>query len=391
MILMIHLRDNLFLSKRVDYKIDDELKKFKASFLDYKPDFKILEEKARRFKNLKNIIVIGFGGSINNFKAIFYALNSNKNVFFVDTVEPEYLLKIKNECKPNESLIIAVSKSGDTLGVITNLLFFINSDYKNVICITQGGLLGEIALRMGFEILQHPDIGGRFSGLTESSLFPALVCGFNIRRIFEGAKSVYDDESLKKEILELAKNFYYLERKGYYEVFMSCYSQRFFGFSFLITQLVHETFSKNGLGQTIFCCLGPESQHESNQRFFGGRRNMIGFFVRIKNHISKRIRVPKKISKLSFKNKDLEVIDNFDLKDSLDFELEGVLEHAEKEKIPFVVLELDSFEEFGVGEFMAFWQLFAYYSALLRRQNPFDQPEVEFSKEQTLNKVLGRK
>jgi len=391
LIFMLKIRDTILADEGLGYDmhiIEERIKNFKPLFSNYKPDFKIIEEKARKYKNLKNIIILGFGGSINNFKAIIYALNSKKNIYLVDTVETEFLLEIKKKCSKNKTLIIAISKSGDTLGVIENLMFFINSGYKNIVCITSGGLLKEIASKMNFDIIKHPNIGGRFSGLTECALFPASVCGIKIKNVFKGALNVYKKN---KDILGLAKKFLYLENKGYDEIFLSAYSQRFYGFLFLITQLIHETTGKNGLGQTVFCCIGPESQHESNQRFFGGRRNMIGFFIKIKEHQSLKINVPKVISNLKLKNKKLVVLNNFDIKDSLNLELEGVLKHAENQSIPFVVLELKNFDEESVGELIAFWQFFAYYSAILRNQNPFDQPEVEFSKDKTVEMITKRR
>jgi glucose-6-phosphate isomerase len=41
-----------------------------------------------------------------------------------------------------------------------------------------------------------------------------------------------------------------------------------------------------------------------------------------------------------------------------------------------------------VGNFVAFWQLYAIYSALLRGVNAFDQPSVEASKLISFNKRL---
>ncbi|MGB9748541.1 MAG: hypothetical protein ACP5OZ_02925 [Candidatus Woesearchaeota archaeon] len=393
MISMLKINDKLLVKEdkeKFDYRINDiehRIKRFEPSFLNYKPNFKLMRKKAEKYEKLENIVILGFGGSINNFKAMLYALNSKKNVYLVDTVETEFLFDVKNKCNRNKTLIVAISKSGDTLGVIENLLFFINFGYKNIVCITSGGLLKEIALKMGFDILEHPNISGRFSGLTECALFPALLCGIKIEKIFNGASKIYKNN---KSILELAKKFFYLENRGYDEIFLSSYSQRLYGFSFLITQLIHETTGKNGLGQTIFYCTGPESQHESNQRFFGGRKNMVGFFIKINNHKSLKIKVSKKISNLKLKNKKIAVLNNFNMKDSVNLELEGVLKHAENKKIPFVVLELNKLDEEGVGELIAFWQLFAYYSAILRNQNPFDQPEVEFSKNKTIERVMGR-
>ena len=48
--------------------------------------------------------------------------------------------------------------------------------------------------------------------------------------------------------------------------------------------------------------------------------------------------------------------------------------------LPLAALTLDQVNAHSVGEFIAFWHLFAVYSSVLRKVNPFDQPQVENSK-----------
>ena len=58
-------------------------------------------------------------------------------------------------------------------------------------------------------------------------------------------------------------------------------------------------------------------------------------------------------------------------------------------KIPCLALHVLSAEPAEVGAFVAFWQLFAVYSSLMRGVNPFDQPQVEESKKISWNKRLN--
>ena len=355
-----------------------------TNFSTYRTPVREIISKAKKYSRFENVVLIGYGGSINNFKAMYYALGSEKNVFMVNTLEPEYLDNIIKKCKPGKTVVIVVSKSGNTISVLENLILFMNKGYKNIVCITQGGALKEIALREGFEIVEHPNIGGRFSALTPSALFPAKVCGINIERIVRGARRIYKNP---KHIVDVAIKLYKLERKGYTEIFLSAYSEKLIGILWLITQLIHETTGKNKKGQSVIFAIGPESQHETNQRFFGGRRNMVGFFIKIKEHKNMRIKVPKNMRDIKVKNESIMILDNLNLADSIHYELEGVLEHAKKNKIPHFILELKKLNEESVGELIAFWQYLAYYSALLRKQNPFDQPEVEYSKKKTIELI----
>ncbi|MFH1510145.1 MAG: hypothetical protein ABIF10_00510, partial [Candidatus Woesearchaeota archaeon] len=90
--------------------------------------------------------------------------------------------------------------------------------------------------------------------------------------------------------------------------------------------------------------------------------------------------VPKVLQRIQLLDSALDVIDSLPLSKALDFEFQGVREHTISCKIPFCVVNVDSVTPESAGEFMGFWHYVAIYSAWLRGANPFDQPEVEFSK-----------
>ena len=373
------------------YKINNKkLSLEKPFFVDYKFNFNQIKSLSKY--KFDNLIVIGYGGSINSFKAIYYAnmFKAKKNVFFIDTVEPDYLNYVVSKCKKNNSLIVAISKSGNTISLLEDVLFFMNKGFKNFIFITSGGALKELGVKVGAKLINHPNIGGRFAGLTECALIPSALAGINIKKVVKGAKKVYFDSELNKRIAGLAEQFFKLELKSYTEIFSPSYSENLYGINLLATQLVHETTGKKGIGQTILTAVSPESQHETNQRFFGGRKNMIGLFTTFENHKNVLLKVPKLLKDVKVKGEKLSVLDKLNLSDSLNFEAEGVIRTARKFKIPFANIVLDRLNEESTGELMAFWQLFSVYSAVVRKQNPYDQPEVEHSKNETLKLISSR-
>ncbi len=71
------------------------------------------------------------------------------------------------------------------------------------------------------------------------------------------------------------------------------------------------------------------------------------------------------------------------------YEMEATLQDAVDLKIPAIHIALPQVDENSVGEFIAFWQLYAIYASLLRGTNPFDQPAVENSKEISFKKRLA--
>jgi glucose-6-phosphate isomerase len=250
------------------------------------------------------------------------------------------------------------------------------------------GALSVIAKKEGLDIIPHPDVGGRFSGLTSSALAPALFFNMDIDNIDNGARAMYARCAPSVRIeenpaLQLACVLYLLEKKRYSEIFCPIYSSKLACFSNLIVQLMHESVCKKGRGQTIYCADAPESQHHTNQRFFGGKKNVLGLFVTVnEQHDSgSRVKVPEPIKHIAVRGGTLGDIDNVPYHKSLEFEFEGTFRDAVSKKIPCIRLSLDKISAFSVGEFTGFWHYVAVYSAILRDVNPYDQPEVEYSKE----------
>lgn len=355
-------------------------------FAKYKPNMKELDQLSRKYKKYQNIIIIGNGGSITSFYAVYTALanyKTKKNIEFLDTMEPDYVAYVKAKFKKKDTLVLVISKSGNTIGVLENMLVF--KDYKKLV-ITSGGALKRVAESLNLEIIDHPEIGGRYSGFTANALLPALLFGIDIKKLCSGANSMYSKCSPKKNVnnnpaLKLSAVLYNLGKQGYTEIFMPVYSTRLFGFNNLIVQLIHESSCKHGKGQTIYGALAPESQHHTNQRFFGGRKNVIGLFLKIdKQEKDIRIKVGKNLKDIELRDGKLENFDNLSLSKALEYEYLGTKKDASKNRIPNMTLSIDKITEKSIGELMAFWHYVAVYSSVLRQVNPFDQPHVEESK-----------
>jgi glucose-6-phosphate isomerase len=94
---------------------------------------------------------------------------------------------------------------------------------------------------------------------------------------------------------------------------------------------------------------------------------------------------------VQLKGRALADINKIPLEKSMRFELEGTMEDAKIQGIPLAHLSIEKFEESEIGGLLAFWQLFAVYSSILRNVDPFDQPQVENSKNISFNKRLAFK
>lgn len=246
--------------------------------------------------------------------------------------------------------------------------------------------LFNIASQKKWNVISHPEVGGRFSGLTSCGLVPAYLMGLPIENIYEGANLGYKQYNNQigmgsNDALKLAAYFLALEEKGFSEIFASVYSTPLSGFLPLLVQLIHESAGKDGKGQTIFGDYSPESQHHTNQRLFGGRKNIAALFItEEKPEKDIDLEVPENLKDIPLKNKILAILNSISGNKAMYYDMEGVIQNCRAKKIPAIQMLIDTIMPKAIGEFVVFWQYFSVYSALLRDANPYDQPEVEESK-----------
>lgn len=358
-------------------------------FVKYIPDFELISKLAEEYKNFKNVLVIGHGGSITSFFGIYNALKhlTNKSAYFLSTVDPDYIFELKKSLYKSETLVICISKSGETTTQIEAVSQF--ADYPLLFITGDGSPLKFIAEKLKARVVTHPVIGGRYTGFTEVNLLPLAICGINVKELYEGALVFYHKYEKDNLAFKTASVLYELEKKGYADVFMPFYSHNLFPMSNVIVQLCHESFGKEGKGQTYFAHEAPESQHHTNQRFFGGIKNICGFFTTVDNFVHSTVNIfPAGIQSVKLKNHNLSEINNIPLQKALEYEWQGTVEDARINSIPLIHMSVESFTPKNLGELLAFWQLFAVYSSVLREVNPFDQPQVENSKNISFNKRL---
>lgn len=373
---MINIKSGL----NPDYRNFDD--KARPYFSIHEPDINKLENLRKDFENL---IVIGNGGSITSLRALQYAFRDqhDKNLEIVTTMEPGYLRHVEASVEKEDTIVMPISKSGSTTGVIESTLYFLNRGYEVIPLTTdQESPLREIAERRDLETVDHPDIGGRFTGLSETALAPAAMLGIDVKQIFEGGRQMHEKLSPgdPNKASKLAQDLHEAEKIGFSEVLTPFYSTRLFGFYPLLVQLMHESVCKKGRGQTFFGDVGPEYQHHTNQRLFGGKDNIIPLFIE-SSHEHSEIEVSEDLSSIDIRGRELGELDGLSYEQALDSEVEGVKKALNQSSKPFIELELEEFNYRSVGGLMAFLQFLAVYSAWDREVNPFNQPDVERSKD----------
>ncbi len=353
-------------------------------FARLSPDLDAISALAREHSRYWHYVVIGNGGSIRNVWALYKALFEGREVRkirLLDSTDPSglmgSLLRGEGPYTKKNTLIIPVSKSGTTANVVAETKALLSAGYSALVITPEGEtpLYGLVRER-GLPYIAHPvEVGGRFTANQNNCLLPlALVEGGMraVKRISEGFRSAHTacapsvplESNMAKS---LALEIFRAELAGLTEIFVPIYSKALSGLGELVVQLVHETFGKGGKGVTLLWAEAPESQHHTNQRYFGGRKTIAGLSIGVGGF-----------------EEDLPLREGPSCGEFLELEHRGVVEEAEEQGIPHMVLTLERLSPEDVAAAIGLWQWVAVYSALLRGVNPFDQPAVEGSKRRTL-------
>ena len=133
--------------------------------------FNFSRKELEKFKKYQNIVLVGMGGSILGIKAIcqFLQKKIKKNIYFFDNVDQNKILNLKKELNFNKSLFIIISKSGNTIETLSNLLFLkiLKKNKQNVILISekQNNSINMIAKKFNLFHIEHKNFmeaGSRF-------------------------------------------------------------------------------------------------------------------------------------------------------------------------------------------------------------------------------------
>lgn len=380
--------DNLDIEDNKKYsKIDN------PPFSQVKPDLQEIKASADDIE-CDNLVVIGNGGSITSFRALYYAFidEVDIDVHLVTTQEPDYLRRVASSTDPDNTIVMPISKSGNTTSVLESLLYFIKRDYE-VFAVTSDndGALRNIVERKSYDWIEHKDVGGRFSGLTETALMPAAICGIDVEEVRAGGEEIYNKFNENRNAAwKLAQALYSAEKDGYDQILTPFYTTRLFGFYPLTVQLMHETVCKEGEGQSVFGDLGPEYQHHTNQRLFGGTKDILPFFIKSKAHEKERVDIPEELTDVDLRGRELGDLDGESYGFAVDSEFRGVEKALDQEERPYSILSINSVGYRSVGRLMAFLQYLAVYSAEIRDVDPYNQPDVEKSKKMGFNRRFDR-
>ena len=268
---------------------------------------------------IKNIVVLGIGGSFEGPKLLLESLTSQKTSFrfeFITGSDPfEFEYKTK-DIKPDETLFIVSSKSFTTDETLVSLKEAIkwSGDTDNFIAITankEGALRYNISKDLIFEL--HDEIGGRYS-IWSYICLPAYIefkygkSGIQgeyddhgarpweeIEMFVEGAREADKDLIENKDYLKFVKTLSYSDiwlnnNQSVHSRAVLSYCWRLRSFADYVQQLEMESLGKQPnkgsnfkkTGQIIFGGYGPTAQHSYFQLLHQGTQNVAADIIAFK-------------------------------------------------------------------------------------------------------------
>ena len=242
--------------------------------------------------------------------------------------------------------------------------------------------LRDLCEALSIPTLPHdPNIGGRFSALTNVGLLPALARGLDVEALRDGAGSVV------KALLETrapqdfapavgaAVAIGLAKERGVKVSVMLPYSDRLSRFAAWYVQLWGESLGKNGEGTTPVAALGPVDQHSQLQLYLDGAPQHFITVVR-ENCAGSGPRVSADLAKIA----RAEYLSGHATGDLVAAQQKAIPEALLAAGRPVRTIDLERLDERALGALLMHFMLETILAGHLLGVDPFDQPAVESGK-----------
>jgi glucose-6-phosphate isomerase len=227
-------------------------------------------------------------------------------------------------------------------------------------------------------MLDHdPNVGGRFSVLTNVGLVPAAIVGLDIAAVRKGAGLALAPVLAGRAPAEVpaAVGAALAVAVGKPITVLMAYADRLERFTHWYVQLWAESLGKDGKGTTPIAALGPVDQHSQLQLFIAGPRDKM-FTVVTEEVAGRGARIDAALARGAgepdFAGKTIG--------DLVAAQGRATAETLAKNGCPVRTLRVDRLDEAQLGELLMHFMLETIIAAHLLGVDPFDQPAVEEGK-----------
>ena len=244
---------------------------------------------------------------------------------------------------------------------------------------------------LGITTLDHdPKIGGRFAGLTNVGLLPALARGLDVDALREGARAVVTSMLKAKRAAEFdpaigaAITIGLAKERGLRVSVILPYADRLARFAAWYVQLWGESLGKNGEGMTPVAALGPVDQHSQLQLYLDGTPQHLVTVIR-EACAGRGPVLAADLAKLAGAG----YLAGRAAGDLVAAEQRAIPEALIAHGRPVRIIDLDVLDERALGALMMHFMLETILAAHLLDVDPFDQPAVESGKILTRRYLAG--
>jgi glucose-6-phosphate isomerase len=368
-----NINDSLLEDSVIDIKHNKDLWD-PPFFFDTKTylDINRIQQTTNQFitENLKNIIVIGTGGSIQTLLALKHL--AKRKIFPVTSSRAVELKGCLDKTSPEDSIVIPISRGGETLDINSTIGTFLKRKYK-FLGLSSTGTMNEILKKVECPILDVPDLSGRYAGsVTNVGIVPAYIAGIQVEEFLKGLEESYKIFSKyeRNPTIELAIFLFNLYKRGYKIVFSMPYSKNIEGSIGLWVQGLSESTGKDGKGMMGSYQSAPICQHSVLEYLLGGTKGIVVPFLWTVNN-----EIPDIILDSS-----IDYVNGQSAQNIINHQANATFQALIQEKVPSAKISIEDPLEVNIGRLIALILSSIYYLSLLFNVNWANNPKVIIGK-----------
>jgi glucose-6-phosphate isomerase len=352
-----------------------------------------------------DIVILGTGGSSLGGQTLAQladyhvpgigSLRGAPRLHFIDNLDPLSFEAMLARLPLATTRFVAISKSGGTAETLMQTIAALSA-LKNAGLDPRNGFVGlsepakdgkrnglrDLLTKHQVPMLDHdPNVGGRFSVLSNVGLLPVAALGLDIAAVRKGAARALAPVLAKKTPAEVpaalgaALGVALAESKGKSISALMAYSDRLERFTHWYVQLWAESLGKDGKGTTPLGALGPVDQHSQVQLYIAGPRDKL-FNVVTVGAAGLGPRMDGELARLAgepgFAGKTIG--------DLVAAEGRATAETLANNGCPVRTFHIERLDEESLGELLMHFMLETIIAAHLLGIDAFDQPAVEEGK-----------
>jgi len=333
----------------------------------------------RKHEDIKNVIVLGTGGSIQTLKCLKHL--SKKKIFPITSSRPKELKDCLKKSSERNSLVIPISRGGKTLDVNSTIGLFQQENFP-FLGLASRGPMYDLLKEMGAPILDVPDLSGRFAGsITNVGIVPAYIGGIDVESflnylrdaysIFTNLGNIGTQSQNHNYALELSAYLYGLYTKGFRNIFSMPYSSYLEGVTGLFVQEISESSGKDGKGLIGTFQSAPLCQHSILEFLLGGSKGFVSPILWTTDE-----------TKYDYiLNSNFEYINGKSANDIINFQADATFQALVEKKVPSAKISVRDIDLKSIAELIALIQTSVYIFCVMLDVNWADNPSVNIGKE----------